>query len=339
MKLQPSKILFWGLSVCLLGFASRSSALDLCRAQDDGERGEGSKRGREVSFVELSSVTAAWKQPVTPDTKKRTLHIKVAGKTPKLPEGTQVTVHLCWRRETLQEFSLTIDRTKRFSAEFAADQVDACLKDVFIRTLIAFEKQPPEVQEMMTSHPETFWLGTSPWTEVFHDKRFDLGTDEERQKEQEEVREFFKSKVELVSALHARVREEHAAAIAKQRFQKNGAFDAPAWQRWMEREVRTVLRATQQEIRDRQKSSKFLPHGRDLGYLVDITNAVARIAIDNSKKVYEAHKVEFDNADLYPEKIDTNTSKNATDKFIETRKAQLLESQRLISTEDADAAK
>ena len=96
------------------------------------------------------------------------------------------------------------------------------------------------------------------------------------------------------------------AALNSTRFQKGKDFDPRSWQNYCEKEIRDEVRKIQGQMKERSKTLTMLPHSRDMKYLVEIVNAVAKRTYDRSRSMYQELGISPDPADLSPVKIDVN---------------------------------
>ena len=116
------------------------------------------------------------------------------------------------------------------------------------------------------------------------------------------------------------------------RFQKGGKFDGKSWQTYVEKECRDKIRKLQQEMQAASKSLDMIPQSRDLKYLSEIVNAVAKRSYDRSVSLYRELGLNPDVSDLSPKDINgtcRSTKLSSLQKTVE----RLFESQQIDMSE------
>ena len=158
----------------------------------------------------------------------------------------------------------------------------------------------------MEKDPETYPVARSPWRQSFYKQRFDLGSAAEIETGKQAARTFFHATLKDAlkrERLFSKARREAAAA---ERFHKDDSLDGAKWQAWVKLEVRDPIRALQKKMKERENTLAMLPQARDLGYLREVVNAIAKRSFDRSRSLYSKLGLSPDPRDLSPEKIDIN---------------------------------
>ena len=283
----------------------------------------------EPRFIELDRVAISKKRKDVNGKRRDVWVLRLQGTAKRLPAGTKVEFQVVWRREVLERHVFTIDQSKRVKADFDCTKIDGCIADLFIRTSIAFDRQTPDVRKAMEKRPEDFWINTSPWGDSYLDKSFRVGTEEDLQKQNADVKKFFEEKLRALIALDNEMTQAYDDAKNKVRFVKGDKLDEKGWQQWMAKNVRKPVGKIQKEIGKNRGSIRFFRHKRDLEtYLVDIANAVARRSVDRSKLIYKRFELPVAKEDI-SHGLDVNTRKKPRKKWFKQRIDQLCESQGL----------
>ena len=164
------------------------------------------------------------------------------------------------------------------------------------------------------------------WSVRFQKQNFNLGSDAQIDGQKTRVQSFFRDALKTALAAEKKFTRKRKAMLDKSEFQSGGSFDAVAWQKFAEEEVRDPLRKLQKELRKAEQSLLLLPYKRDFGYLNDIVNAVARRSYERSRSAYKQLGMSPDPADLSPKDIQTNCPSSKS-KYLSKRTKQLCQSQ------------
>lgn len=252
--------------------------------------------------------------------------IEFSGKAGRAPEGTLVEFDLLFRTNPLRSFEMTIDASRQFREKREFEDLTGFAPDVYLRARIDFYKQPRNVQQEMEKDPEAFDLKRNPWGIIFYDQRVQLGSAEQIENQEKTVRGVFLDALKRALAAEKSFSTARAAAEAGTQFRKDGAFDAKEWQSAVEKDVREPLRVLQGELRAEKRSLRLLAHGRDLKYLTEIVNAVARRSYERSRSLYEKLGMTPDPADAAPRDIQIDCSQSSSSYLTKTTE-RLCESQ------------
>ncbi len=263
---------------------------------------------------------------VSPQKKKDGWYLRVVGKAPELPAGTVIDFVVRWLSKDVDAFTVTLDGSRQIREKFLARKITGPIENLHLRAYIHFAKQPESVRKKLEGNPTRFPMKQNPWTYVFMDQGFKVGTEAQLKKQREEIREFFKASLIVLERIESSFTEAHDQAQEKTRFVKNEQFNADAWQQWQEKEVREPLRRIQAKIRASKNNVVFLPFKRDLGYLGDIGCCVAKRSVERSKALYREQGLSPDPKDLAPKDLDLN-AKRQTVKHLRQRAELLMESQ------------
>jgi hypothetical protein len=258
--------------------------------------------------------------------------LSFVGTGAKLPKGAVLKWSLQWRMQSLREFTTTLGGNKKIRETIPFEDLQGYAADIFLRLEIDYLAQPREVKEAMDKDPETFLMEQNPWTIRFWDQRFSLGTEAQMEKQKEEARKFFLDTLKGALAAEKKFSQKSTAAESGSDFQKGGAFDSKAWQRFVEKDVRDPLRALQKSLRDKGGHLMLLTESRDLGYLTEIVNAIALRSYERSRTLYEKLGIIPDSADFSPKEIDVNCSSSKSS-YLQKRTQQLCRSQKIDMNE------
>ena len=243
---------------------------------------------------------------VKPTLKKDVWTLRIVAKAPQLPTKTEVDFLVRWRTKTLKTFTIALDGSRRIDKVVELKGMKGFVGGISLNSEIAFSRQPREVILAMEKDPETYPVARSPWRQSFYKQRFDLGSATEIESGKQEARSFFQATLKDAlkrEQLFSKARTEASAAT---RFHKDGSLDGAKWQAWVKLEVRDPIRVLQKQIKERENSLEMLPQARDLGYLREVVNAIAKRSFDRSRSLYSKMGLSPDPRDLSPEKIDIN---------------------------------
>ncbi len=250
------------------------------------------------TFVELTSVQ--------PSKKKDVWQLRVVGKANDLPAKTVIGFELRWRTNIVYSFSVELDGTRRIDTTIPLAGLEGTLGGLQLRSEIRPNSQPREVQLVMEKDPKKYPVETAPWKQSFWKKKFDLGSAADIEKARIEAQSYFLKQIKGGLKLQRIFESARTAALDGSRFQKAGKFDPKSWQSFCEKDVRNPIRALQQDMKDFSKTLTMLPHSRDMKYLVEIVNAIAKRSFDRSRSLYSELGLTPDTDDLSPVRIDIN---------------------------------
>ncbi|MEE2857250.1 MAG: hypothetical protein VX949_07625 [Planctomycetota bacterium] len=250
------------------------------------------------TFIELTSIQTTMK--------KDAWQMRLVGKAPDLPAKTVIGFEIRWRTNIVYSFNVELDGTRRIDQIVQLKGLQGSISGLQLRSEIRPRSQPREVQIAMEKEPAKYPVETAPWKQSFWKNKFDLGNAKDIERVSVEAKKFFLTKIRD-SLKHQRTFEDaRTASIEGTRFLKGGKFDPKSWQSFCEKDVRDPIRKLQGEIKVASKTLTMLPHSRDLKYLVEIINAVAKRSFDRSRSLYGELGLSPDSADLSPAKIDIN---------------------------------
>ncbi len=250
------------------------------------------------TFIELTSIQTT--------KKKDDWQMRLVGKAPDLPAKTVIGFEIRWRTNIVYSFNVELDGTRRIDQIVELKGLHGSISGLQLRSEIRPRSQPREVQIAMEKEPAKYPVETAPWKQSFWKNKFDLGSARDIERVSEEAQEFFLTKIRD-SLKHQRTFEDgRSASIEGTRFMKGGKFDPKSWQAFCKKDVRDPIRKLQGEIKVASKTLTMLPHSRDMKYLVEIINAVAKRSFDRSRSLYGELGLSPDPDDLSPSKIDIN---------------------------------
>jgi len=269
---------------------------------------------------------------VKPQLKKDVWKLRIVAKAPQLPEKSRIDFLLRWRTKTLATFTIALDGSRRIDKEVELKNLKGFVAGISLNSEIAFSRQPREVILVMEKDPETYPVARSPWRQSFYRQRFDLGSPVQIEGGKKAARTFFQETLKVALSRERIFSEARKGAAAAERFQKDGSLDGAKWQAWVKAEVRDPLRTLQKQINGKKSSLEMLPQARDLGYLREVVNAVAKRSFDRSRSLYSKMGLSADPRDLSPEKIDINCRSTKSSNLQKTVE-RLCESQGILLTE------
>lgn len=272
-------------------------------------------------LVELNRVTATLKNGKW--------MIAVNGRAPLVPVGAQFQVQVRYSYQVLEVFTFTLDSTKRFDLEFESHQLSGVMDRLYVSFLIPVEAQGPAVLEAIEKAPDKFPANGSPWATAFTDKPFQLGTDEELSARVDTINEFFKKNMIALRQVAIDLENGRASALDKTSYHKDGAFDAEAWRKFIEEDVRDRLRQLQAQIIETTKATTYLDCPRDVTLLKELAAGVAARTYERSRSLYEELGLSVDPADMSPRDLDINTKKQATGKYLNGLLERLAEARKI----------
>lgn len=247
----------------------------------------------ELTSIQVKKVKQAWK-------------LRVVGKAPMLPAKTVIEFEIRWRTNIVFAFPVVLDGSRRIDQEIDLKVLKGALGGLQLRSEIRPRSQPREVQIALEKEPKKYPMETAPWKQSFWKNKFDLGNASEIEKAISQAKEFFRLRIRDVLKIQRSYEAGRDAAIAGSRFQKSGNFDPRTWQNYCDKEVRDPIRKIQSEMKENRKTLSMLPHSRDMKYLVEIVNSVAKRSYDRSRSLYTELGLKPDPDDLSPVRIDIN---------------------------------
>ncbi|MDE0961164.1 MAG: hypothetical protein OSB09_10315 [Planctomycetota bacterium] len=250
------------------------------------------------TFIELITVQTSQKKDVW--------QMRLVGKAPTLPAKTIIGFEIRWRSSIVYSFSVELDGTRRIDQVIELKGLMGSISNLQLRSEIRPQSQPREVQLAMEKKPAMYPVGTAPWKQSFWKNKFDLGSTSEIEKARVQAQKFFLKKVKDGLKFQRIFEDGRNAALDVTRFQQGGKFDPKSWQSFCTKEVRDPMRKLQAEMKVEAKTLTMLPHLRDMKYLVEIINAIAKRSFDRSRSLYGELGLSADPDDLSPMKIDIN---------------------------------
>ncbi len=247
----------------------------------------------ELTSVQVKSVKDAWQ-------------LRLVGKASDLPPKSVIGFEIRWRTNIVFAFPVTLDSSRRIDQVIDLKELEGAIGGLQLRSEIRPRSQPREVQIALEKDPKKYPMDTAPWKQSFWKNKFDLGDASEIEKARETAKKFFLVKIRDVLKIQRSFEDGRTAAVSGARFKKSNEFDPKSWQTYCEKEIRDQIRKIQAEMKDRGGTLTMLPHSRDMKYLVEIVNAVAKRTYDRSRSLYEELGLSPDPADLSPVKIDVN---------------------------------
>ena len=303
--------------LAMLSFALVSPSVAL--AQDDSGPPKPPPTFIELTSVKVNKVKDEWQ-------------LRLSGKGTDLPAGTVVDFEIRYRTFVLYDFKITLDGSRRIDEKITLKGLTGAISGAQLRSEIQPTSQSRKVQEAMSKDPKKYPLETAPWKQSFWRRKFDIGSASDIEKAKLSARTFFLTKTREVLSLQRSFEKARTEAVEGQRFQKSGKFDGASWQSYVERDCREKIRELQREIRTASKSLDMIPQSRDLKYLVEIVNAVAKRSYDRSISLYQELGLNPNVADMSPKDIDVNcrsTKLSSLQKTVE----RLFESQQIDMSE------
>ncbi|MGE4618539.1 MAG: hypothetical protein AAEJ04_01880 [Planctomycetota bacterium] len=250
------------------------------------------------TFVELTSVQV---------TKvKDDWQLRLSGKASDLPAKTVIGFEIRWRTNIVYAFQVVLDGSRRIDERILLKGLEGSISGLQLRSEIRPRSQPREVQIAMEKDPAKYPVATAPWKQSFWKNKFDLGSAADLEKAKETAQNFFLVRIRDVLKIQRSFEDARDAVVSGTRFQKGGEFDPKSWQVFCEKDVRDLVRKMQTEMKDAAKTLTMLPHSRDMKYLVEIVNAVAKRTYDRSRSLYQELGLSADPRDLSPVRIDVN---------------------------------
>ena len=272
------------------------------------------------TFIELITVQTSMKKDVW--------QLRVVGKAPTLPAKSVIGFEIRWRTTIVYSFNVELDGTRRIDQMIELKGLKGCISNLQLRSEIRPQSQPREVQLAMEANPKMYPLETAPWKQSFWKNKFDLGSAREIDKARLEAQEFFLKKIKDGLKYQRIFEDARSASLESTRFQQGGKFDPKSWQSFCTKDVRDPIRKLQTEMKEASRSLTILPHSRDMKYLGEIINAIAKRSYDRSRSLYGELGLSADSSDLSPVKIDINcrsTKLSSLQKTVE----RLCESQKI----------
>jgi hypothetical protein len=309
---QLTFLCFLLIALIATGFLFPSAVV----AQDD----EGGPPKPPPTFIELTSVKVS--------KVKDSWQLRVAGKGTDLPAGCVIDFQIRWRTFVIYDFKITLDGSRRIDEKIDLKGLTGAISGAQLRSEIQPSSQSRKVQDAMAKDPKKYPIETAPWKQSFWRQKFDIGSAADVEKAKKTAQAFFLAKTKEVLGLQRAFEKARTEAIDGARFQKSGKFDGASWQSYVERDCREKIRKLQKEIKDSSKSLDMIPQSRDLKYLVEIVNAVAKRSYDRSISLYRELGLNPDVADMSPKDIDVNcrsTKLSSLQKTVE----RLFESQQI----------
>ena len=230
----------------------------------------------------------------------------MVGKANDLPAKTVIGFEVRWRTNIVYSFSVALDGTRRIDTTIPLAGLKGTLGGLQLRSEIRPNSQPREVQLVMEKNPKKYPVETAPWKQSFWKNKFDLGSATDIEKARIEAQSYFLKKIKGGLKVQRTFETARTEALDGARFQKAGKFDPKSWQAFCEKDVRDPIRALQQDMKDSSKTLTMLPHSRDMKYLVEIVNAIAKRSFDRSRSLYSELGLTPDTDDLSPVRIDIN---------------------------------
>ncbi len=302
--------------VSMAGFLSPTAAL----AQDD----DGGPPKPPPTFIELTSVKV--------NKVKDDWQLRLVGKGTDLPAGTVVDFEIRWRTFILYDFKITLDGSRRIDERIKLEGLTGSISGCQLRSEILPASQSREVQAAMAKDPKKYPIETAPWKQSFWRQKFDIGTAADAEKAKQSARSFFLKRTKEVLALQRAFEKARTEALDGARFQKGGKFDGQSWQRYAEEECREKIREMQKAIQESSKTLDMIPQSRDVKYLIEIVNAVAKRSYDRSISLYRELGHNPDVADLSPKDIDV-TCRSTKLSNLQKTVERLFESQQIDMSE------
>lgn len=303
--------------LAILGFGL--AAPRVASAQDDGGPPKPPPTFIELTSAKVLKVKGEWE-------------LRLAGKGTDLPAGTVIDFEIRYRTFVLYGFKITLDGSRRIDEKVPLKGLSGAISGAQLRSEIKPTSQTRKVQEVMSKDPKKYPLETAPWKQSFWRQKFDIGSASDIENAKKSARSFFLTKTREVLALQRSFEKARTEALNGERFQKSGKFDGASWQSYAERDCREKIRELQRDIRTTSKSLDMIPQSRDLKYLVEIVNAVAKRSYDRSISLYRELDLNPEVADMSPKDIDVNcrsTNLSSLQKTVE----RLFESQQIDMSE------
>ena len=272
------------------------------------------------TFIELTSVKV--------NKIKDNWQLRVAGKATDLPAGCVIDFQIRWRTFVLYDFKITLDGSRRIDEKIDLKGLVGSISGAQLRSEVQPSSQSRAVQDVMSKDKKKYPIEAAPWKQSFWRQKFDIGSATDIEKAKKNAQSFFLAKTKEVLNLQRAFEKARTEAIDGARFQKGGKFDGPSWQSFVERDCREKIREMQKDIKESSKSLDMIPQSRDLKYLVEIVNAVAKRSYDRSISMYREMGLNPDVADMSPKDIDVNcrsTKLSSLQKTVE----RLFESQQI----------
>lgn len=265
----------------------------VCWAQEDSGPPKPPPTFIELTSIQIKKVKEAW-------------NLRLVGKAPLLPAKTVIGFEIRWRTNIVFAFPIELDGSRRIDQEIELKGLEGAIGGLQLRSEIRPRSQPREVQIALEKDPKKYPMETAPWKQSFWKKKFDLGNSSEIDKQISQAKEFFRVRIRDVLKIQRSFEQARDAAVAGTRFQKGGQFDPKTWQAYCEKDARDDIRRIQTEMKAKSKTLMMLPHSRDMKYLVEIVNAVAKRTYDRSRSLYQELGLKADPADLSPVRIEVN---------------------------------
>ena len=262
----------------------------------------------EPKFVELQQVTAI----ENPD-KKGTWSLKLRGKAPRLPKGTEIEFMVRRSHNDLGSFKTILSGTKKIDETFALDFIEGYVKGVSLKAFIRFELQSPEVQAEIQKHPDDFPMHANPWFQNFQDDPFDLGSEADLKRQKGEIREFFRKTITDLAKTYKKFDDAYKKAADKKDYVKGETLDTEAWRKFVDETIHKRLRELQKEITAAEKRLPFIVNNvnkRDLKYLRNLSGSIARRTVKDSTKLYTSYGLSIALEDAAPKGLDTNARRS-----------------------------
>ena len=289
MKLNSQKLAFQ----ILMLFIACGSFQGVLVAQDESGPPKPPPTYIELTSVKVVKVKDDWQ-------------LRVAGKGTDLPAGTVIDFQIRWRTFVVFDFKIELDGSRRIDEKIILKNLRGALSGCQLRSEIVPASQSRDVQSAMSKNPKQYPIETAPWKQSFWRQKFDIGSATDIEKAKKNAQSFFLAKTKEVLNFQRAFEKARTEAIDGARFQKGGKFDGASWQSFVERDCREKIRKMQKDIKESSKSLDMIPQSRDMKYLVEIVNAVAKRSYDRSISLYRELGLNPDVADMSPKDIDVN---------------------------------
>ena len=250
------------------------------------------------TFVELTSVQV--------NKVKDVWQLRLVGKATDLPAKSVIGFEIRWRTNIVYAFQVALDSSRRIDQRIDLKGLDGAISGLQLRSEIRPRSQPREVQIAIEKDPKKYPVETAPWKQSFWKNKFDLGNAADIKKATNSAKDFFRTQIGEVLKIQRTFEDGRNAATDGTRFQKGGEFDPKSWKSYCKKDIRDPIRSIQGKMKVRGKVLSMLPHSRDMKYLVEIVNAVAKRTYDRSRSLYQEMGLNPDPDDLSPVRIDVN---------------------------------
>ena len=315
MKLNSQKLAFQ----ILMLFIACGSFQGVLVAQDESGPPKPPPTYIELTSVKVVKVKDDWQ-------------LRVAGKGTDLPAGTVIDFQIRWRTFVVFDFKIELDGSRRIDEKIILKHLRGALSGCQLRSEIVPASQSRDVQSAMSKNPKQYPIETAPWKQSFWRQKFDIGDAKALEKAKVVAREFFLVKTKKVLSLQRAFEAAKTEAADGSRFQKSGKFDSKSWQKFCEADIREEIRKLQKDIKTSSKSLDMIPQTRDLKYLSEIVNAVAKRSYDRSVSLYKDLGMNPEMADLSPKDIDI-TCRSTKLSNLQKTVERLFESQQIDMSE------